>query len=51
MERSEILSRMVDTFRGLYGLTESDITSEELARAEELVVEKFGTEEWLQRVP
>jgi lipoate-protein ligase A len=42
---------MVATFRGLYGLTESDITAAELARAEELVVEKFGTEEWLQRVP
>ncbi|MGV8858641.1 lipoate--protein ligase family protein [Rhodoglobus sp.] len=51
MERSEILDRMVATFRGLYGLTESEITSDELARAEELVVEKFGTEEWLQRVP
>ena len=51
MERSEILDHMVATFRGLYGLTVSEITSDELARAEELVVEKFGTEEWLQRVP
>jgi lipoate-protein ligase A len=51
MERSEILDRMVATFRGLYGLTESEITSEELALAEALVAEKFGTEEWLQRVP
>jgi len=51
MERSEILDRMVATFRGLYGLTDSEITSEELARAEELVAEKFGTAEWLQRVP
>jgi lipoate-protein ligase A len=51
MERSEIVDRMVATFRGHYGLSESEITSDELARAEELVVEKFGTEEWLQRVP
>ncbi|EPR76721.1 Lipoate-protein ligase A [Leifsonia rubra CMS 76R] len=51
MERTEIVDRMVETFRGLYGATESEITSDELARAEELVAEKFGTEEWLQRVP
>ena len=51
MERSEIVDRMVATFRGLYGLSESEITSDELARAEALVVEKFGTEEWLQRIP
>ncbi|TQO19709.1 lipoate-protein ligase A [Rhodoglobus vestalii] len=51
MERAEIVDRMVETFRGLYGATESKITSDELARAEELVAEKFGTEEWLQRVP
>ncbi|WP_341953535.1 biotin/lipoate A/B protein ligase family protein [Salinibacterium sp. TMP30] len=51
MDRSEILDRMVATFHRLYGLTESEITSDELARAEELVAEKFGTEEWLQRVP
>ena len=42
---------MVATFRGLHGLAESELTSDEIARAEELVAEKFGTEEWLQRVP
>jgi len=51
MERAEILDTMVATFRGLYGLTPSKLTADELARAEQLVTEKFGTEEWLQRVP
>ncbi|MBH0097565.1 lipoate--protein ligase family protein [Salinibacterium sp. NSLL150] len=51
MERADIIDAMVATFRGLHGLTESELTSDEIARAEELVTEKFGTEEWLQRVP
>lgn len=51
MERADIIDVMVATFRGLHGLTESELTSDEIARAEELVTEKFGTEEWLQRVP
>ncbi len=51
LPRSEIIEKMVGTFRGLYGLTPSEITPDELARAEQLVVEKFGTDEWLQRVP
>jgi lipoate-protein ligase A len=42
---------MEATFRGLYGLTESDVTADELARAELLVAEKFATPEWLYRVP
>ncbi|MBH0007764.1 biotin/lipoate A/B protein ligase family protein [Salinibacterium sp. SWN1162] len=51
MERADIIDTMVETFRGLHGLAESELTSDEIARAEELVAEKFGTEEWLQRVP
>ncbi|MBH0022561.1 biotin/lipoate A/B protein ligase family protein [Salinibacterium sp. SWN248] len=51
MERADIIDAMVATFRGLHGLTDSELTSDEIARAEELVTEKFGTEEWLQRVP
>jgi len=51
MERADIIDTMVATFRGLHGLAESELTSDEIARAEELVAEKFGTEEWLQRVP
>jgi len=51
LDRSEIIERMESTFTGLYGSTPSDITPEELAKAEALVAEKFGTEDWLQRVP
>jgi lipoate-protein ligase A len=51
LSRSEIIERMIATFRGLYGLTVGDITEDELSQAELLVAEKFGTEAWLQRVP
>ncbi len=51
LTRAEILERMEQTFTRLYGSTPSEVTPEELARAEQLVVEKFGTEQWLQRVP
>lgn len=51
LPRAEIIEKMIGTFRGLYGLTPSEITPEEYAKAEQLVAEKFGTEEWLQRVP
>ena len=42
---------MVGTFKGLYGLEASEVTPAELAEAERLVDEKFGTDAWLQRVP
>ena len=51
LSRAEIIDRMVATFDGLYGLTPSEITQEELAKAEQLIAEKFGTEDWLHRVP
>jgi lipoate-protein ligase A len=51
LSRSEILEQMIATFTGLYGSATSEITPEEFAKAEALVAEKFGTEEWLQRVP
>ena len=51
LPRSEIIERMEQTFAGLYGLTPSEITPEELAAAERLVAEKFSTSEWLHRVP
>ena len=47
----EIIDRMKDTFRGLYGLRDSEVTPEELVRAQALVVEKFSTDAWLNRVP
>lgn len=51
LSRAEIIEKMEATFRGLYGLVESEVTAEELARAQQLVTEKFATPEWLYRVP
>ncbi|MCU1579611.1 MAG: lipoate--protein ligase family protein [Rhodoglobus sp.] len=51
LAREAIIDKMVATFRGLYGLSPSEITSAEMAKAQQLVADKFGTEEWLQRVP
>ena len=51
LSRAEIIERMEATFTGLYGATPGEVTSEELAKARQLVEEKFGTEEWLYRVP
>jgi len=51
LSRAEIIERMEQTFTRLYGVTQSDITPAELAAAEKLVTEKFGTSEWLHRVP
>jgi lipoate-protein ligase A len=51
LPRGEIIENMVGTFKSLYGLTPGEITPEEFAKAEQLVTEKFGTEEWLHRVP
>lgn len=51
LPRAQIIEKMVGTFKGLYGLTPSEITPEEFAKAEQLVAEKFGTDEWLHRVP
>jgi lipoate-protein ligase A len=51
LTRAEIIEKMKATFTSLYGATPGDITPEEYAKAEQLVAEKFGTEEWLYRVP
>jgi lipoate-protein ligase A len=51
LSRAEIIERMEQTFTRLYGASESEVTPKELAKAEQLVVEKFGTDEWLYRVP
>jgi lipoate-protein ligase A len=51
LPREQIIERMEQTFTTLYGATSGEITADERAQAERLVVEKFGTDEWLQRVP
>ncbi len=51
LARTEIIERMIETFREQHGLIDGEITAEEYAAAEQLVAEKFGTDEWLYRVP
>jgi lipoate---protein ligase len=46
-----IIEKMEQTFKRLYGLSQSEITIDELEKAERLVAEKFGTTDWLYRVP
>jgi lipoate-protein ligase A len=51
LSRAEIIERMKQTFTELYGAKPGDISDAEYADAERLVAEKFGTQEWLYRVP
>jgi lipoate-protein ligase A len=51
LAREAVIGRMIDSFRGRYGLTDGKVTAEELNRAEELARTKFGSEEWTARVP
>lgn len=51
LSRAEIIERMEQTFTSLYGATPGGITEEELAKARQLVEEKFSTDAWRLRVP
>ncbi|WP_342024699.1 biotin/lipoate A/B protein ligase family protein [Arthrobacter citreus] len=51
LTREEIISTMMDTFTARYGAVPAGISDEEMAQAETKVAEKFGTSEWLNRVP
>ncbi|MFT4028965.1 MAG: biotin/lipoate A/B protein ligase family protein [Protaetiibacter sp.] len=51
LPRAAIIERMIETFRSLHGLRDDELTPAEYARAEQLVTEKFATDEWLYRVP
>nr|WP_051441583.1 lipoate--protein ligase family protein [Arthrobacter sp. H14] len=51
MSRQDIIETMIDTFTSRYGAGESKVTDDEMASAEARVATKFGTEEWLARVP
>jgi len=51
LSREEIIERMVETFRAQHGLRDGELTAFELQRAAELVELKFGTDDWLYRVP
>lgn len=51
MTKEAIQDHLVSAFSSLYSLSPSAVTDAEMARVEELVEEKFGTSEWLHRVP
>jgi lipoate-protein ligase A len=51
LARTEIVSAMMDVFAGRYGATASELTDAELETARQRVATKFGTHEWLYRVP
>ena len=51
LTREEIIGVMMATFRERYGAVEASLSDDDLRRAEDLVEHKFGTEEWLYRVP
>jgi lipoate-protein ligase A len=51
MSRAAVIESFKNHFRQRYTTTDGVITGEERRRAEELVRDKFGTEEWLRRVP
>jgi lipoate-protein ligase A len=51
LSRAQIIDSMIATFTALYGSKSGEITEQERERAEQLVVEKFGSHDWLYRVP
>ncbi|WP_258805964.1 lipoate--protein ligase family protein [Pseudarthrobacter sp. NS4] len=51
LARTAIIEAMMDVFTERYGATPSELTRAELAAARERVRTKFGTGEWLHRVP
>ena len=51
LSRTEIVDRMIDTFRHLHGLVDDVLIPEELEAATRLAAEKFSTAAWTHRVP
>jgi len=51
MARAEIVAAMMEVFTERYGATPSELTDAELEAAGRRVQTKFGTAEWLHRVP
>jgi lipoate-protein ligase A len=51
LPREAVIERMIESFRGRYGLSQGKVTDAELARAEELARTKFSSPEWTARVP
>jgi len=51
MAREDIIEVFLKHFRNRYKTVDSQVSDAERARAQELVDAKFGTDEWLKRVP
>jgi lipoate-protein ligase A len=51
MAREDVIAAFIAHFRSRYPTVDGELRTEELARAEELVAEKFGNPEWTARVP
>ena len=51
LARTEIVAAMMEVFAERYAATPSELTEAELAAAQHRVEAKFGTPEWLHRVP
>ncbi|SDS42749.1 biotin/lipoate A/B protein ligase family protein [Jiangella sp. DSM 45060] len=51
LPRADVIDRMVGTFRARYGLTDDTLDEKTLRLASDLVDTKFGTDDWLTRVP
>ncbi|MCT2594061.1 lipoate--protein ligase family protein [Streptomyces sp. N2-109] len=51
LARTEVIDRMIASFRNRYGLTLDGLTEQEMRRARELAATKFSSPEWTARVP
>jgi lipoate-protein ligase A len=51
LPREEIIEKMVASFRDQHGLTPGALTPEEIAQADALVRDRFGTREWVYFLP
>lgn len=51
LERDVIIDHMVSFFRNSYGLVQDDFQPEEMERMNQLVVEKYDTDQWVYALP
>jgi len=51
LEREAVIQRMIDTFVQRHGGAPGELSDADYAAAEALAASKFGSEEWIRRVP
>jgi lipoate-protein ligase A len=51
MARADVVDKLLEVFTGRYAAVPGAVGEDELTAARELVDTKFGTREWLTRVP